>query len=73
MWTKAELFGFIANRERKADAPPEPEPSGPVPGSMEWHRARILKDVAEGKAISMNDLARSVPKPKPPKRPSWER
>jgi hypothetical protein len=34
---------------------------------------RVLRDEADGKAITMNSLARSVPRPRPPKRPSWAR
>lgn len=72
MWTKAELFGFITDREHKADAP------SPAPAkSEETYREMLLRrnreEVAAGKAVSMNDLLRSIPKPKLPRRPSWDR
>ena len=34
---------------------------------------RALRDESDGKSVLMTTLARSVPKPKPPRKPSWER
>lgn len=70
MWTKAELIQLILNRE--ADAPaskPEPEPGPPRETYLEWLRRRALEDEAAGRAITMNTLRRSVPKPRPPRKP----
>jgi hypothetical protein len=52
--------------------PPEPAPRpGFKPGSQEWYASLPPPRTDEG--ISMNALARTVPKPKPPRKPSWER
>jgi hypothetical protein len=71
--TRADLIQLIVGLKRKVDAPvapkPKPEPE-PKPLS---HMQRALNDVRAGKAIDMNDLLRSIPKPKPPRKPSWER
>ena len=66
MWTRAELIQLILDRERKADAPPQPEPLN----TMEQMRQRNLADARAGKCITMNALARSVPRPRPPRKPS---
>jgi hypothetical protein len=55
MWTRAELIQLILDRERKADAPPQPEPLK----TMEQMRQRNLADARAGKCITMNALARS--------------
>ena len=77
-----ELIIRILDRERSARAPapqPEPEPvfkPEPVPAyETEMQRLQRLArdDVRAGRAIDMNDLLRSIPKPKPPRKPSWER
>jgi hypothetical protein len=40
---------------------------------LEQMRQRNIDDARAGKCIEMNALARSVPRPKPPRKPSWER
>lgn len=75
MWSRSEFIKFIAAHERRLiealyegfrpDAPePPPAPEPPAP--------RKLRQ-SEQPGISMNELARSIPKRKPPRRPSWER
>jgi hypothetical protein len=61
-----ELVKVLRPQQHKNDAP-EPRPSRPEPPAP-----RKLRQ-SERPGISMNELARSVPKPKPPRRPSWER
>lgn len=34
---------------------------------------KALRDEADGKSVTMNTMLRSNPKPKPPRRPSWDR
>ena len=87
MWTSVELARFIMERERqllrflleherkgnRPEPPPEPEAEpGPrfKPGSQEWYRT-FSPPKAQG--INMNDMLRAIPKPKPPRKPSWER
>ena len=43
---------------------------GPRPGSQEWFRS--LPPPTK-KGVDMNDMRRAIPRPRPPKRPSWER
>ena len=87
MWSRAELIALITtrdsltrlilDRERRAAAleadpePPAPRKSPYRPGSQEWfvNLAPPRKD----DGVSMNELARRVPKPCPPRKPSWER
>ena len=74
------LIKRILDKERRALALPEPKPEQlepapktkpkPVPGSQEWF---VSLPLPTKQGISMNDLARSVPKPRPLRRPSWER
>ena len=73
-----KLLQLLREYERKADAPaPRPAPARqpePVPAN-ETHVERLQRlareDAAEGRAVSMNDMLRSIPKPNPPRRPSW--
>jgi hypothetical protein len=69
MWTRAELIQLILDRERKLDAPSPPKPFE----YMEQLRQRNLADECAGKCVTMNTLLRSIPKPRPPRRPSWDR
>ena len=71
-----KLIRLLGAHERKVDAPP-PEPPEPAPrpkfksGTQEWYRQLPPPKTNDG--VSMNKLARSVPKPRPPRKPSWER
>ena len=87
MWTRAELvrliiehenklLQLILDHERKVDvsAPepvrqPEPAPANETYTERLYRLAR--EDAAAGRSISMNDMLRSIPKPKPPRKPSW--
>ena len=64
MWTKNELIELLHDRDRKVDATPEPI------GYLEVMRQRALADERAGRCIVMRD-----PKirPRPPRKPSWER
>ena len=74
MWTKAELIQLIIDRERKVDAPsPPPSPKTEPLSYLEQLRQRALADEREGKCITMNTLLWSIPKPRPPRKPSWSR
>ena len=53
--------------QARADRAPKPKPK---PGSQEWYAA-LPAPKRDPEAIDMNELRRSVPKPKPPRRPSW--
>jgi hypothetical protein len=84
---KADLIKLILALKRKVDTldppgataipspePPEPEPTRktkPVLGTQEWYRQ--LPPPTNNQGVSMNDLARTIPKRRPPRRPSWER
>lgn len=73
MRSKAELLRYLFERERAlveflferedkaaaSEPTPEPEP-------------RKLRQ-SERPGVDMNDMLRSIPKPKPPRRPSWAR
>lgn len=75
MWTRSELIALIttrdtlvkliANREREAAAKPEPPPV-PEPGEP-----RKLRQ-SEQPGISMNSLARTVQRPRPPRAPGQQ-
>jgi hypothetical protein len=83
MWTVDELIKFILafDRAHKASAPapmPEPEPvlkPEPVP-ACETEMQRLQRfardDVRAGRAVGMNDMLRSIPRTKPPRKPSWD-
>jgi hypothetical protein len=66
MWTRTKIIDFLINRDQEADAL-----AGLVPYSTEWYCARAVEEEKQGKGITMNSLARTVPRPKPPRRPSW--
>jgi hypothetical protein len=56
----------IDNRQATQKTPKLPNES-----HDQWLRRCALIDEREGRGITMNSLARSVPKLRPPKRPSW--
>ena len=74
MWTRLEFAKFIIEHERRlikalyegfsSDAPEPPPATEPEP--------RKLRQ-SEQPGIDMNDMLRSIPKPRPPRKPSWER
>jgi hypothetical protein len=68
VWFKNDLI-----RIYQLASPPalkaEPEPLT----HLEQLRQRNLDDERAGKCITMNTLLRSIPKPRPPRRPSWAR
>jgi hypothetical protein len=75
MWTRSEFAKFIIEHERRlikalyehgfsSDAPEPPPAPEPEP--------RKLRQ-SEQPGIDMNDMLRSIPKPRPPRKPSWER
>jgi hypothetical protein len=70
---KALSEGFKPDEPEPSHAePPESEPSRKSrfsPGSMEWYRE--LKPV-QPSGVCMNDLLRSIPKPKPPRAPGMQ-
>lgn len=45
---------------------------GEIQPHMAVHYERALRDEAEGRSITMTSLARSVPKPKPPRSPGQQ-
>jgi hypothetical protein len=72
MWTRSEFAKFIIEHERRlikapyehgfsSDAP-EPRPSRPEPEPRQLRQS-------EQPGISMNELARSIPRPRPPRAP----
>lgn len=74
----ARELARILDRERQSDTrelepEPDPEPpevkrkAGPRPGTQEWFR-ELPPPRNDG--ITMNALARRVPRPRPPRRPS---
>jgi hypothetical protein len=87
MRTRAELIKLAVERlldvfeafERKPDPPaltsepPEPEPAPHTrfkPGSQEWYRA--LPRGQMGGGLTQNEIARGVPKRRPPRRPGQQ-
>ena len=72
MWTRAELIQFLIARERKVDVP-SPAPKTEPLSYMEQLHQHALDDVRAGRAVNMNDLLRSIPKPRLPRKPSWSR
>jgi hypothetical protein len=82
-WTAAELIEIIIELDRKrrakaASSDPAPEQPEFKPESVppnETHeqmlKRRMRNDVDAGRSITMNEIARSVPKPRPPRKPSW--
>jgi hypothetical protein len=54
----AEIVAYVDAMVARGEIKPEQAP----------HYARALRDVADGKAVSMNDLLRSAPEPTPPRR-----
>jgi hypothetical protein len=82
MWTTSDLIELILafDRKRRAstsspDPEPEPEPerepqSRFKPGSQEWYRA--LPPPRTDQGVTMNSLARSIPKPRPPRAPGQQ-
>ena len=58
------LLDIFQASERK-DVSPEP-PSRPEPEPRQLRQS-------EQPGINMNDMLRSIPKPRPPRKPSWER
>ena len=73
----ARLLDVFQAFER-SDAPstpePEPEPAPKVsrfkPGTQEWFRQ--LAPSRTDRGVDMNDMLRSIPKPKPPRRPGTQ-
>jgi hypothetical protein len=72
VWFKSTLIQIYQFAEPAQPAlPPE---TAPEPLShLQQLRQRNIADARAGKCVDMNDLLRSVPKPRPPKKPSWER
>lgn len=80
MRTIAELVDLALRRERQAEAPVEPEPVEPEPEppaasetNMERWQRLALESEQRGESVTMNSLLRSIPRPKPPRKPSWDR
>ena len=74
-----ELLAFLKQHARYDDAPdpaPEPapklEPARKGETSMEAMLRRARNDVRMGKAVGMTDLARSVPRVRPPRAPGQQ-
>lgn len=73
------LLKLLKETEREADEPVlEPPPSRPKPPPPnETYQQMLLRrhreDVAAGRAIDMRAMGLSIPKPKPPRKPSWDR
>jgi hypothetical protein len=81
--TKADLIQFIIDLKRNVDAlassvtatpspepAPEPEPTPKpkhLPGSMQWFTQ--LAPPRTGDGVTMNELARSIPRARPPRAP----
>ena len=67
-WSKVELLTLLlGNQERDVDAPSKTKPTSkvkPAVGSQEWYRQ--LPPSTNNSGISMNELARRIPRPKPP-------
>ena len=61
---------LIDLREPTVEPTPEAE-AKPEPGSQEWYR-RLPEPVDKPDTIDMRSMGMSVPKPRPPRRPSWE-
>jgi hypothetical protein len=72
VWFKSTLIQIYQFTEPAQPAlPHEPEPN-PL-SYMEQLRQRNIADARAGKCVDMNDLLRSIPKPRPPRKPSWDR
>ena len=68
---KGELLQRFLDRGRRsaADDPVPATEAKPKPGSQEWYR-NLPEPVDTG--ITMNELARSIPKPRPPRAPGMQ-
>ena len=74
-----ELLKFLKQYAPSDDAyEPEPEPPKPAPGprfktgSQEWFMSLARTPPKANQGISMNAIARSVPKPTPPRAPGTQ-
>lgn len=83
MLTATRLAKFFVERDRQLyaiDGAPEPEPAPPkpepIPKNETYHemlQRRIRDDVRAGRAVSMNEIARSIPRVRPPRAPGQQR
>ena len=81
-WNKIKLVRNLIERKREVrvcepetQAVPKPKQELAIPGEtyLEMLQRRTREDVAAGRAISMNDMLRSIPPRRPPRKPSWDR
>jgi hypothetical protein len=69
-----EVFQFIepsaapeAEGEPESAPRAEPTKAKPAPGTQAWYKS--LPPPARNQGVDMNDLLRSIPKPRPPRKP----
>jgi hypothetical protein len=75
MWSRTKILELLLGEEHEVDAPARPDSAPrtkakPAVGSQEWYKQLPPRRTDDG--ISMNELARRVKKPKPPRAPGQQ-